>query len=84
MEGLGSSSLDMDVPAERSLWQFGEELDRLRAEISCLRRENQELRQQVGQLQTEMTHLQRANLELRQEAGYWQSRHRDAGSCSGN
>ena len=78
MEGLGWSSLDMDVPADLSLWQFGEELNRLRAEISGLRRENQELRQHVGQLQTEVTHLRRANLELRQEAGYWQSRHRDA------
>src|SRR6266852_2835481 len=85
MEGLCSPSLVRDVPADRSLGQFGEEWNRLRAEVSCLRgenqelrRENQELRQQLGQLQTEVTGLQRANLELRQEAGYWQSRHRAA------
>ncbi len=85
MEGLCSPSLVLDVPADRSLGQFGEEWNRLRAEVSCLRgenqelrRENQELRQQLGQLQTEVTGLQRANLELRQEAGYWQSRHRAA------
>lgn len=80
MEASFAPTLEMDFPAEslvlrRQLW---EEFNELRGGVSCLCRENQELKHEIGQLQAEVTRLQRANLELRQQVGYWQSRHRDA------